>query len=112
MRGSWRLGMVALGVVALLAGAGSAGAQTQVGFGGNFFGGGGTSTDFAVNVRGVLIVSFHGDPGTGCAARGLCGYSGLVSVQLGNQAELSVANLGHGKGLSNRATLDLGGSPS
>jgi hypothetical protein len=110
--------MVALGVAGMLAAAGSAaGHSTQTvsaaapPFSGNFFGVGGSgigpvsTTDFTVNVSGVLIVSFHGDPSTGCAARGLCDYSGLLSVQLGNQADLSVVNLGHRKGLSNQATL-------
>jgi hypothetical protein len=31
-----------------------------------------------VTFSGDLVVRFHGDPGTDCAARGLCGYTGTV----------------------------------
>jgi hypothetical protein len=37
-----------------------------------------SDTTVDVNISGSLVVSFHGDQATGCAARGLCGYSGVV----------------------------------
>ena len=44
----------------------------------------GTATSFTqipVRLRGALTVQFHGDQATGCAARGLCGFSGTVIWQ-------------------------------
>ena len=38
-------------------------------------------TQIPVRVRGALVVEFHGDQATGCAARGLCGFSGTVIWQ-------------------------------
>lgn len=38
-------------------------------------------TTIPVRVRGDLAVDFHGDRATGCAARGLCGFSGTVIWQ-------------------------------
>jgi hypothetical protein len=38
-------------------------------------------TQIPVRVRGDLAVQFHGDPATGCAARGLCGFAGTVIWQ-------------------------------
>ncbi|MGZ4305438.1 MAG: hypothetical protein ACXVEW_07030 [Solirubrobacteraceae bacterium] len=38
-------------------------------------------TQIPVRVRGDLAVQFHGDRATGCAARGLCGFSGTVIWQ-------------------------------
>ena len=39
------------------------------------------SREIPVRVRGALVVEFHGDRATGCAARGLCGFSGTVIWQ-------------------------------
>lgn len=49
-------------------------------------GGSGSGTDVSiteipVRLRGALTVQFHGDQATGCAARGLCGFSGTVIWQ-------------------------------
>ena len=49
-------------------------------------GGSGSGTDISiteipVRLRGALTVQFHGDQATGCAARGLCGFSGTVIWQ-------------------------------
>jgi hypothetical protein len=44
----------------------------------------GTATSFTeipVRLRGTLAVRFHGDHATGCASRGLCGFSGTVIWQ-------------------------------
>jgi hypothetical protein len=38
-------------------------------------------TQIPVRLRGTLAVQFHGDQATGCAARGLCGFSGTVIWQ-------------------------------
>jgi hypothetical protein len=45
-----------------------------------FLGGGasGRVVQIPVALDGRLIVRFHGDPATGCALHGLCGYSGTV----------------------------------
>jgi hypothetical protein len=40
-----------------------------------------TFTEIPVRLRGELTVQFHGDQATGCAARGLCGFSGTVTWQ-------------------------------
>jgi hypothetical protein len=37
-----------------------------------------TVVQIPARVEGYLTVRFHGDPATGCAARGLCGYSGTI----------------------------------
>ncbi len=37
-----------------------------------------SATSVDVKVSGSLAVRFHGDQGAGCAAHGLCGYSGVV----------------------------------
>lgn len=39
-----------------------------------------------VTVDGELTVAFHGDAGTGCAAAGLCGYSGTIVARPGSGA--------------------------
>lgn len=41
-----------------------------------------SSTEIPFNLTGALTVSFHGDPSTGCALRGLCGYSGTLDTSL------------------------------
>ena len=48
---------------------------------------------YPATVSGQLVVSFHGDQATGCAGRGLCGYSGTVVVRPGGQAQLVIATL-------------------
>jgi hypothetical protein len=62
-------------IVATVAGAAAAGAEPDhgaatltVGF----------PEAIPVTFSGDLVVRFHGDPGTDCAARGLCGYTGTV----------------------------------
>ena len=75
-----------LAVLILAACAASAHAQgvssTVVGV---FFGGGSpagpqpvSATYVEANFGGSVVVSFHGDPATGCAREGLCGYSGVI----------------------------------
>jgi hypothetical protein len=77
------------GVRALAGDAGSvhpSASSLQVG-GGNS-GGAITITQIPVRVRGGLAVQFHGDQATGCAARGLCGFSGTVIWQPPSTATL------------------------
>jgi hypothetical protein len=70
-------------VAALLAIVGVARAQTVViGVGP----GRGSAQEVDVSMTGSLVVSFHGDQGTGCAARGLCAYSGIVVWRPGPQS--------------------------
>ena len=41
-------------------------------------------TTLPTSASGELVVSFHGDPATGCARRGLCGYSGTIVLRPGD----------------------------
>jgi hypothetical protein len=40
-----------------------------------------SETTVQVSTEGQIVVSFHGDAGTGCAASGLCPYSGTIVVR-------------------------------
>ena len=69
---------IALAAVAVWASAAANAAASQSSFivlGGNPSG---RLVQIPVRVQGRLVVSFHGDPATGCAVHGLCGYSGTV----------------------------------
>jgi hypothetical protein len=71
--------LLAVVVASLLAPA-LAGAQSTSGF--TLFGSGGTPfsvRQIPVRFTGQLTVDFHGDPASGCAGAGLCGYTGTVS---------------------------------
>lgn len=48
-----------------------------------------------VRVTGQLLVQFNGDPATGCAARGLCGYSGAVSWLPASAGEIDLLEYRH-----------------
>jgi hypothetical protein len=52
-----------------------------------------TSTNINARMRGSLVVRFHGDPGSGCAAHGLCGYSGTVIWTPAASASLAVLQI-------------------
>jgi hypothetical protein len=70
-----------------------------------------SETDLWVCATGRLTVTFAGDPATGCAAHGLCGYTGTESFKPKGIGELSVATYaGHG-GHYRTATMVLGGGP-
>jgi hypothetical protein len=57
-----------------------------------------SDTDIPVRTTGQLTVSFHGDEATGCAARGLCAYSGTVIWEPARSGDLSVETTHfHGK---------------
>jgi hypothetical protein len=65
---------------------------------GGFFGLGEPSTQLAIpaTLIGQLTVGFHGDPASGCAQRGLCGYSGTVAWRPPASAQLEVITYGRG----------------
>lgn len=50
-----------------------------------------SSTNVPAQTSGRLTVSFHGDAATGCAASGVCGYSGTVVFTAGAQGNLGVS---------------------
>lgn len=53
-----------------------------------------TQQSARVRVSGALIVDFHGDPASGCATRGLCGYSGWVAWRPPPTGSLTVLHTG------------------
>src|SRR5436189_2288314 len=65
MRG---ISLGAMAAAAALAAAAPAGAHT-------------TELQGDMSATGAVTVTWHGDPARGCAAAGLCGYSGSVGVQ-------------------------------
>lgn len=80
MRRAWMT--LAVLVLLLLAGP----AQAQIGSSVLLFGGapGGkvlSQTDISARVQGDLVVTFHGDTAAGCAAQGVCPYSGTIVVR-------------------------------
>lgn len=79
-----RRASMVLVVLALAALAGPAAAQTGVSI--YAFGGPGgakvlSETSIAARIQGELVVGFHGDAAAGCAAYGLCSYSGTILVR-------------------------------
>jgi hypothetical protein len=55
-------------------------------------------TDIPVRVSGGLTLSFHGDAASGCAAHGLCGYSGTIVWQPPRTGNLTIETFRkHGK---------------
>jgi hypothetical protein len=76
------------------------------------YGGGGrlvSQTDMSVCATGRLTVTFAGDPATGCAADGLCGYVGTETWQPQNGGDLAVATFEQHGQRSTTATMVLGG---
>jgi hypothetical protein len=70
-----------------------------------------SQADVPVDVAGQLTVTFHGDAATGCAAAGLCGYSGTVvfrsrSGDLGVETYRRHGRIGHMAYLSLSPGLD------
>lgn len=108
-----RLSWIGL-ALALSLGVASASAQTSATF--FAFGIGSPSrpistTEIPADFRGTLTVSFHGDPGTGCAAQGLCGYSGTVVLRPGPGGVVGVVAYRADGHLSYQAALSLPGGP-
>ena len=88
--------VLAIGLVGALGPSASATAQSGAGV---FFAfGPGQTTVTPVRVHGSLNVDFRGDPGSGCAAAGLCAYAGTVDWHPPAQAALIVNRyVQHGK---------------
>ncbi|MGO9961716.1 MAG: hypothetical protein ACLP50_38045 [Solirubrobacteraceae bacterium] len=80
---------------------------------GGFFGLGQPSTQLAIpaTLTGQLTVGFHGDPASGCAPRGLCGYSGTVAWRPPAGAQLVVLTYGRGATATREVEL-LGSTPN
>ena len=69
-------------VVSLFFGAGSATGPQPI-----------SATYVDADFSGSVVVSFHGDPATGCAREGLCGYSGVIVWRPTNTPSSSDASL-------------------
>lgn len=98
---------VGLAPAALRAAAGAPAAQLPVGIGGPHVV---SLTDVPVRFAGELSVGFHGEEATGCAAHGLCGYSGTVAWQPPPAGTLSIAGLREHGQIAYRVSLGLSGS--
>jgi hypothetical protein len=70
-----------------------------------------SQTDIGLQVSGEVTVSFHGDPAAGCAAYGVCGYSGTVTV-LPRSGDLLVVKVRRGHRIGYSAALALAPGPS
>ncbi len=68
-------------------------------------------TDLPVCVTGSLAVTFTGDPAAGCAADGLCDYSGNESYTPGRQSvgDLNITTIAYRGRRVTTATLSIGG---
>ncbi len=62
----------------------------------------------SVCATGRLTVTFAGDPATGCAAHGLCGYAGTETWQPQNGGDLALATFEQHGRRSTTATMVLG----
>jgi hypothetical protein len=67
-----------------------------------------SQTDMSVCATGRLTVTFAGDPATGCAAHGLCGYAGTETWQPQNGGDLALATFEQHGQRSTIATMILG----
>src|SRR5437588_3597595 len=70
-----------------------------------------STTEVPAQFTGMLAISFHGDPSTGCAGQGLCAYSGTVLVAPSSGGAVGVATYGAPGHRSYQAALSLGGAP-
>ena len=70
-----------------------------------------SETDLRVCVTGRLTVTFAGDPATGCAVHGLCGYAGTDSFEPDGIGEMDIAAYAGRGGHRRAATMVLGGVP-
>jgi hypothetical protein len=67
-----------------------------------------STTNIPALTSGQLTISFHGDPATGCAAQGICGYSGTLAFRPGSRGEFTVVKYrAHGR-TSYQVQLNLG----
>jgi hypothetical protein len=70
-----------------------------------------SETDLRVCVTRRLTVTFAGDPATGCAVHGLCGYAGTDSFEPDGIGEMDVAAYAGRGGHHRTATMVLSGVP-
>ena len=70
-----------------------------------------SETSVPVRAEGQIVVAFHGDAGAGCAAFGLCPYSGTILVRPGNGALGLITYRQHGR-IERQATLFLTPGPA
>jgi hypothetical protein len=61
-------------------------------------------TTLPTSTNGQLVVGFHGDPATGCALRGLCGYSGTIVLSPGD-ATIALIELRHRRHITYQASF-------
>jgi hypothetical protein len=66
-----------------------------------------SQTSIPVQVQGDLVVSFHGDPATGCVASGLCPYSGTIVVRP-QTGDVAVATYRQGGRIRHLVSVALG----
>jgi hypothetical protein len=98
------IGGVLVGLAALV---GPAQAQTAVALYGGLPGAIVSQTSINARVQGDLVVTFRGDAAAGCAARGLCSYSGTVLVRP-RSAQVSVLTYRRGRGYGHLVFVSLG----
>jgi hypothetical protein len=70
-----------------------------------------STTTIPAETSGQLAVSFHGDPATGCAAQGICGYRGTVVFRPGSQGEFAVSKYRVRGRSAYQVQLNLGTGP-
>ncbi len=66
-------------------------------------------TQIPARIEGQLTVGFHGDRAAGCAARGLCGYSGTVIWQPPRSGSVEILTYRHKGKIEHQASLNLNG---
>jgi hypothetical protein len=68
--------------------------------------------DVPLCATGLLTVTFAGDPAAGCAAEGLCDYSGTETFDPDGDGDLSLVTTAHRGRRSTSGSLFLGGNSS
>ncbi|MDQ2760154.1 MAG: hypothetical protein M3Y17_06895 [Actinomycetota bacterium] len=66
-----------------------------------------SAVDLPVRIGGQLTVGFHGDPATGCASHGLCGYGGIVTWRPPRSGTLEIVAYRAGRKVMHEASLEL-----
>jgi hypothetical protein len=109
-RGRSIAALTTLTVAALIALGPTAQAQNGGGFGVSLFGSPSgrpiAATSVPVSISGQVAVTFHGDSGSGCAASGLCGYSGTIIVRP-QTGDLTIETLRSGHRIQRLIAFDI-----
>lgn len=66
-----------------------------------------SETNIPIRVTGQLVVSFHGDASAGCAAHGLCAYSGTIFVRP-TEGAMTLSTVRRGKRTVHEAAVVFG----